>query len=501
MKSLRKLKKSIAILLLLIAVCLSGCTGGAQLSSEKIDIVLPEPDAEIQSQFVGDFASPDQRNVTLFYPAESGPDFTAVTRGIAREADMSIVESALTELLSDSSANGIAFSQDAKLIDAEFSCGTVCVNLAIEASAWQNDQDYLQLCTAISNTLLGINGVKAVNILIGDSSASLCGLPIGCFTEQYESIGAVYAQMLSEADRFLQEGIGTIAKNALLYYPSFDHRYLLPEVHALTLTDEDYIAAIIDALIEEPDNDGCCFSVIPKSLELMDSDPEIRITDSGERIIEFNFTGTLPNYIVFSGLEPWQFYGSLVLSVCSFVPEIDAVRILSGGVPVESCIFGNDVLTFEDGIYRRSDFAPIIGSSAQMYFANSENRLSRLCVALSQSGASSARNILCSMIAAGSPAGEELFSVFPQGIEPGDILGVSVTDQIATVNLSGHFYAECQSLNEQQERCLIYAMINTLCELDHIGAVRFLIEGRSVDSLAQNIYLKTALMPDPGIVS
>ena len=93
-----------------------------------------------------------------------------------------------------------------------------------------------------------------------------------------------------------------------------------------------------------------------------------------------------------------------------------------------------------------------------------------------------------------------LQSVFPDGLAQEDILGVIIENRTATVNLSGNFYARCQGLSPQQERLLVYAMVNTLSELDHIGAVSFLVEGEQVDSLAQNIYLKTALMPDPGLV-
>ena len=75
-----------------------------------------------------------------------------------------------------------------------------------------------------------------------------------------------------------------------------------------------------------------------------------------------------------------------------------------------------------------------------------------------------------------------------------------VSDRIANINLSANFYARCQALNAQQERNLIYAMVNTLAELENIGAVRFFVEGKSVETLADTIYLKTALLPDPGIV-
>jgi hypothetical protein len=43
-------------------------------------------------------------------------------------------------------------------------------------------------------------------------------------------------------------------------------------------------------------------------------------------------------------------------------------------------------------------------------------------------------------------------------------------------------------------------MVNALCELDQVGSVRFWVEGQSVESLSQNIYLKSALMPNPGLV-
>jgi len=72
---------------------------------------------------------------------------------------------------------------------------------------------------------------------------------------------------------------------------------------------------------------------------------------------------------------------------------------------------------------------------------------------------------------------------------------------VAKVNLSAGFYAACQVLDAEAERLLIYAMVNALCELDQVGSVRFFVEGSAVESLSRDIYLKSALMPNPGIVS
>ena len=155
---------------------------------------------------------------------------------------------------------------------------------------------------------------------------------------------------------------------------------------------------------------------------------------------------------------------------------------------------------FEDGLMRREDYAFLIGSCAQLYFAREDGTLAAVECAVAQSASASAGSILRAMIAVDDPGIEGLTSVFPEGILPEDILGVRVENRTAIVNLSGKFYARCQSLSAAEERALIYGMINALAELSSVGAVSFLVEGQQVDSLAQDIYLKSALMPDPGLV-
>ena len=119
---------------------------------------------------------------------------------------------------------------------------------------------------------------------------------------------------------------------------------------------------------------------------------------------------------------------------------------------------------------------------------------------MSPSASESGMGLLTELIRCSGADLPGLHSVFPEGIAQEDILGVSVENRTAVVNLSGRFYSRCQSLTTQQERLLIYAMVNTLSELEHVGAVSFLVEGEQIESLSQNIYLRTALMPDPGLV-
>ena len=72
---------------------------------------------------------------------------------------------------------------------------------------------------------------------------------------------------------------------------------------------------------------------------------------------------------------------------------------------------------------------------------------------------------------------------------------------MARVNLSANFYRSCQNLSPRAERDLVYAMVNTLCALDGIRAVRIYIEGAAADTLAGSVYLRSVLLPNPGLVA
>ena len=52
----------------------------------------------------------------------------------------------------------------------------------------------------------------------------------------------------------------------------------------------------------------------------------------------------------------------------------------------------------------------------------------------------------------------------------------------------------------QQEQNLIYAFVNTLTELSSVSSVRFQVEGEAVDYLVNSIYLRGALLRNPGII-
>ena len=491
----------LAALMLICLLILSGCASGAPVAGDDMQRALPDPPTIEDVQILGDVRNPYTRDVTLYYAVENSLDLTGITRAIEVDQNETLIGRTLDELLRTLSGAGAlrTVSSTEHLIDLEYSCGVACVNLTLEAGVRQSDQDGLLLCAAIADTLLGLEGVEAVNILAGGRSEAVCALPLGVIDEPSGNISALYAQLQSEESRFLTEQTASISRNVLLYFPTADGNYLLPELRELTFDSDDYASVILDALKAGPMERECCFSAMPGNQELLADAPRLWISDAGERVIDVYFSGMLPNYLAFAGVEAWQLYGSAVLSLCSFLPELDAVRICVDGVPVETCALGEAQLQFADGLMRRSNFSARIGSSAALYFSDDDGGLRRVECAMSRSAAISPRGILAEMILAGDP-GSGLASVFPDGVLPEDILGTQISGSIALVNLSGNFYSRCQMLDAPAERRLIYAMVNALTELVDVGAVRFIVEGRSIDTMVQSIYLRTPLLPDPGLV-
>lgn len=490
-------------LLIALALMLSGCMFKIQESEDVDEISLPEPSEEPVNMILGERQSSRVTNVTLYYAMPDGTSFSTVTRSLrTEEAGENLLEAAVNALLSPASNNeSISLtSGDTQLISAELACGIATVNLSIDARNVQSEQELLGLIIAISNTLLGLEGVKGVNVLIGNQSEGFFQLPLGVQTEITTSITAAYAQLQAERDHFLSEGTMPITRRAVLYFPSANDGWLVPELREMTFDNDDYAGALIEALKTGPSDSTCAITAIPDGVALLDDEPQINTLSSGERVLELNFSSTLANYLAFSGIEVWKLTGSIALTMCSFLPDIDAVRIRVNGEPITICEIGDSIVNFEDGLIYRDDFSAYIGSVVTLYLANRSNTLQPVKRAVSIKSALSPRSLLTELFYYAGNANAELSFPVPENIYAEDLLGIQVSNNIASINLSANFYRNCQNLDMETERNLVYSIVNTLCQLPDIKGVRFYIEGLSAENLAGNIYLKSVLMPNPGII-
>jgi hypothetical protein len=140
-----------------------------------------------------------------------------------------------------------------------------------------------------------------------------------------------------------------------------------------------------------------------------------------------------------------------------------------------------------------------VGGVADLYLADADGGLVVRQRAMSPGAALSPRALLEALFSAEAATKLNAAKPVPEALGATDILGVRVEEGVATVNLSARFYSLCQELDERRERTAVYAIVNTLCNLEGIRGVRFLIEGGAIGTLAEHIYLRSVLLPSPGL--
>lgn len=497
------MKKKFTAGILAAALCLSlcGCTSVRKPSDSAPQILLPEPSPEAQRNIFGEQIDTAPQSVDLHYVSGDGSSFSTITRSLIVSPGESIYDEAVDSLLYNAaSPERMSFiPPEMQVISTTYASGIVTVNLSLDARNIQNDQEYLMLLASISNTLLSMDGVRGVNVMVDGRSESIVSLPVGTLTSHLSEVMPSYAQYGAERDYFLNAATGTITRKATLFFPTEVGNWFIPELREITFDSSNYASTLIRALREGPSESTCSLSVVPEESDLMIENPQMHITSSGERIVELNFSPSLRNYLAFSGIDEWQLVGSITLTMCTFIPELDAVRICIDGTPITSCRVGETEIRFENGLILRSGFDAFIGSTVNLYLPDEYGRLRSVERAAAPVRAQSPLGLLYILLD-DILSDDVSSSVYPDNIYYDDILGISIEDSVAHVNLSANFYRSAQQVSEADERCIIYSMVNTLCGLDEIDSVRFYIEGYGAETLAGSIYLKSALLPNPGII-
>ena len=483
--------------MLALAVGLSGCSLRGAETEDAAVVALPEPEPQAPDMILGEEISSEPVDITLYIPTADGRGFSRVSRRVAAQAGPGAAEAAVNALLSEGRNAG--FTADTRMLGFECGRGLATVTLSIDARGTQSAQDLLTLIASIGNTLLTFDGIDGVNVLIGGQSEGFLQLPLGVQTEAITSVTAAYAQLQSDREHLTARDGFPAARMAALYFPSESGGWLVPELREITLESDDFIQPLIDALIVGPLQERCLISPIPEGVELLDGAPQVETTLSGEHILTLNFSPALANYLAFSGLEVWGLAGSLSLTLSGFVPGLDAIRIMVNGDPISMCAVNDRIMRFADGLIRREDFAGRVGSVETLFLPGRDGCLQTVRRAVSMRGACSPRSLLIELFTAAKESDAPWLS-FADAIYPEDLLGVRVADEVANVNLSADFYRACQTLDAAAERGLVYAIVNTLCQLDGIRGVRFRGEGLATDTLSGGIYLKSTLLPNPGII-
>ena len=302
-------------------------------------------------------------------------------------------------------------------------------------------------------------------------------------------------------DFALQLGADKLATG---HYAGVEERsgeYLLPETHRLSVSGGDYLGAIISELMRGPDDTNDCARLLPSSSQYMREAPEIITSSDGSKIAVISLKGAAGDYFDRNGISTALAFGSMTRSICGFVPNVDGALYDIDGIVVNELYDsqGRLMYTFADGIMRRSDFDSLVGDTATLYYPASDcSAVVPVCVAMPRYDVDNPRALLKLLMQ--QPLSAGLSRATPDIVTDADTLGVRVENDQVLINLSGAFYQACQGLTSGRARTMVYAIVNTMCQMDGISGVRFYFDGERVESLASTISMRGPLMYNGGIV-
>lgn len=496
------MKRTLAFLLVL-SVTVLGLTGCISVSLTPVqqvgDVVLPAPQEVSPAAPTGDSRAESRHRVTLYYISADQQQLTPLPRDVRLTGEETLPEKAVERLLEgEATASLLPIApKGTRLNWLEQSQNIVTVDLTVHALAL-GAQELCWMNAALANTLTSLPGIDHVNILIGGRQESAMTLPSGAISHTNASLTALWAQLQADEDRFRTDPLAAqIERRATLYFGAWLDNRLLPELRTMVLYTDNFAEVLVGELAKGPLNTPQAHGVLPAGVALV-APPQLRTLEDGRRVLQLSFPADLFTRLEEENLSRWQLFSALTLTLCRFLPELDGLMIDVGDQAVTSLTDGVRNSTFPDGVLDQSLFDGAVGAVARLYFASEAGTLCAVERAMDRESAVSPRALLEQLIA--GPYVFDAQPVFPEGMTDADLLGVRIEDRTALVNLSSNFYRLCQGFSPEQERNLVYAIVNTLTELNGVDRVRFYIGGELVESLAQSIYLKAALLPNPGIV-
>lgn len=491
---------SLIFLALICTVCLTGCVPlSVNLQRTDQTVSLPLPSESPIEPAVGDSVGSASYK-TAFYLVSPEQQLVPVYRTITLQSGESLAVRVLETLLSlPSSEEALSpFPEGVRLNGVERS-GSVCVvDLSIDALNVQNEQQLLWMQASVAATLTDLDGVDTVSLLIGGRDVGILSMPFGASGKPEDNLAAVWAHLT--ADQAILSDGGSIERTAILYYATRDGDYIAPVSRTVRITGDDYIMPLIQELMVPPAEADCLCSPFPQNAPLLLLEPEIVETDDGRRMIRLEFDANLMATLEMEGLTAWQLYASLTYTLTGFVPEVDGLIVLIGDGQLTRIERNGQELEFTEGEMNRASYPDAVCRLTAVYLSSSDGGLIRLYRSLDQKSAESPRALLAELFKGPATWEENAARVLPDGVSVDDVLGIRIQDGEAVVNLSSNLYRCAQSLTAQQEQNLIYAIVNTLTELPFVSTVRFQVEGETVDYLVGSIFLRSALMRNPGLI-
>lgn len=504
---MKKQSYRLAALLMCAAMVLSGC--GAKdapapqttLPPAAAPLMVPESDSMQMA------ALP----VLFYLPSADGQRLTAVP-GTAELSVSRHGAEKMCQMLFDhpGTENALPLSDYVSLSatePVEVSRNVATVSLSASALRLSHEELFM-VCQSITNTLCQYGDIRYVNVLISGVQPGVdvaATLPAGCFQPNTrDDLNVLWSRANARKDA----GRATIT--AALYYPAAGAKGVLCEARPLSFTDMSapgMVSTLLEALHVGPETmEG--LPSYPDFFAYMTKAPQVNEVNGSRRVVLY-FDASFNGAIIENGITRSVMVASLVYTIVTFLPGVDGVEMHIGDetilslTPSATYVGAGETISFEDGLMERNDFLPFLLSTCTLYFADDNGMLCKVERAVPYYESRSARAVVNQLARGniGYDSREGLKPVLPDALRDADLIGIAFAEDTLILNFSEHFVSLCQGMDGEQEKRLVYALVNSLCHLQGVKKVQILVSGTQPDTLAGSIYLPGAFLPNEDLVA
>lgn len=493
--------------LLCIMVALGGCASREEAGMQP---TLPPPEGPAMVP-QNDMNQASEQTVLLYLPSLDGTRLVAVPCKARLSVSRHSAE-ALCPLLFEAEGNEYAspLPADARLSGTqpvEVSGSVATVSLAASALRLSHEELFT-VCQAITNTLCQFGDVQYVNVLINGVQPGVdvaATLPAGCFQPNTkDDLGTLW----NRASSVKASSRHTLP--AALYYPAAGARGVVCEARSLSFDDlepETMLHTLLKALHAGPVAlQG--LPAYPDFERYITLPPSVQDLNGTRRAV-LHFDTALNAAIIENGITRSVMVASLVYTITTFMPGVEGVEIHIGEetilslTPSATYTGAGETIAFENALMRRGDFAGFLLDGCTLYFARENGKLQRVTRMVPFYESRNVRSIIHQLVlgSQNDDSTEKLHAVLPSGLRDADLIGVAFSGDGLILNFSENLVSLCQGMDAQQERQLIYAVVNSLCHLQGVKRVQFLINGSQPETLAGYMYLPGSFFPNMDLVA
>lgn len=495
--------------LLCVCLLLTGCAGEAGNTAASptlppVTLSYDVPENDVKQEI--------SKSVLLYLPSLDGTRLIAVPQSASLSVSRHNAETLCTLLFAHPGTDQtVPLGGDTPLKLSETEAVEVSGKVAtvsLAASALRlSHEELFTVGQALANTLCQFGDLEYVNVLISGVQPGLdvaSTLPAGCYQPNMREDLITLRSRASAAKTAARRAIVTP-----LYYPAAGGKGILSEARTLSFSDlegENVIATLLEALSAGAES----LSGLPRFPDLNNllSEPPAIFETGGARRAILQFDESLNALLIESGITRSVMVASLVYTITTFLPALEGVEMTIGSerilslTPSGTYTGAGETMLFPNGLMKRSDFSGFLLDACPLYFANGSGKLTLSSRAVPFYESRSVRRIIGQLMA--GPQNYDSVSglepVLPEGLRDSDLIGVSLEKETLLLNFSSRLLTLSQGMSPETEKRMIYAVVNTLCELPGVERVCFFIMGQQPETLAGSVFLPGDFLPNPDII-